>query len=106
MKRNRIVVFNRLTDNELEEVSMFENLVGDHYNKFCFVYDIISEHSIIKNIDDISCKISDGGLKFNIDFHSKINKKIKEFILDRLCNDIRIEYSINERQMILSIKNI
>ena len=106
MKRNRIVIFNRLTDHELEEVSVFENLVGDHYDKFCRIYEIISDKNIIKNIIDISCKIGNDDIKFIIDFQSKISKKIREYFIDSIGTwDSSIDFSIEGKNMILSIKN-
>lgn len=56
MIKNRIVVFNRLTDSELADCSMFEELLENHYHKFVYFYEIISESDIIENIETISCK--------------------------------------------------
>ena len=77
MKKNRIVVFNRLTSHdELDDVSVFEELVGKHYDKFCYLYDVVSTGDFIEHVNDISCKISDGKVRFNIKLNVECTKKV------------------------------
>lgn len=56
MNKNRIVVFNRLTDSELADCSMFEELLENHYHKFVFFYTIMSDSDLLQHVDQISCK--------------------------------------------------
>ena len=56
MNKNRIVVFNRLTESELADCSMFEELLENHYHKFVFFYTIMSDSDLLQHVDQISCK--------------------------------------------------
>ena len=77
MKKNRIVVFNRLTSHdELADVSAFEDLVGNHYDKFCYLYDIVSTSDFLDHVNDIKCKLSEDAIRFVITLNTECNKKI------------------------------
>ena len=78
MKKNKIVVFNRLTSSELADVEVFENLVGDKYFQFSKLYEIISENDFIYYIDDIMCKIDKDTVYFKIILNKKFNKKMQD----------------------------
>ena len=78
MKKNKIVVFNRLTSSELADVEMFENLVGDKYFQFSVLYEIISGNDFIYYIDDITCKIDRDIVIFKIELNKKFNKKMQD----------------------------
>ena len=76
MEKNRIVVFNRITDNHLQNVEFFEDLLENHYKKFTYGYNIISSGDIIDTIDDIECECEDKQLTFLIKFEKKVTKDI------------------------------
>lgn len=82
MDRSRINVFNRLTSDteELEDVDVFEDLVGDGYPRFCYLYEIISKNDFIDYIDDISCRVYSDRVEFRIKLNTKITKRIQNLI--------------------------
>lgn len=82
MDKSRIKVFNRLTseDEVLEDVDVFEDLVGDGYPRFCYLYDIISKNNFIDYIDDISCRVYSERVEFRVKLNRKITRKIENLI--------------------------
>ena len=48
MVKDRIVVFNRLTDHTIADCSIFEELLENHYQKFVYFYNIIENNDIIE----------------------------------------------------------
>lgn len=81
MKKNRIVVFNRVTcGDRLDDVSVFEELAGSHFDQFCLLYDIISSNHLIDYIDDIFCKIGKNEITFNALLEANNCKKVKSEI--------------------------
>ena len=82
MKKNRIEIFNRLTSDteELDDVEVFEDLVGDSYPKFCYLYEIISGNGLIDHIDTINCKTYSDRVEFIIYLNRKITKRIEKLI--------------------------
>ena len=82
MDRSRINVFNRLTseDEKLEDVDVFEDLVGDGYPRFCYLYDIISKNDFIDYIDDIKCRVYTDRVEFKIKLNIKMTRKIEKII--------------------------
>lgn len=82
MDRSRINVFNRLTseNEQLENVDVFEDLVGNGYPRFCYLYDIISRNDLIDYIDDISCRVYTERVEFRIKLNTKITRKIEKLI--------------------------
>ena len=87
MKKNRIAVFNRVTSGgELDDASVFESLVGDHYEHFCYLYNIIAENGFIDFIDDIKCKIQKDRIQFkirlNISFDDALEKQLNQNVMD------------------------
>ena len=111
MKKNRIVVFNRLTSHdELADVSTFEDLVGNHYDKFCYLYEIVSEGDFIDNVKDIKCKISDNRIRFVITLTKECTKKIihelDESIRDNSLGDLYIKLKKeNRHEIVLSVSD-
>lgn len=70
-----ISIFNRLTDNELADYHLFENILDNHYGKFKYFYYIIRELDITK-VNRITCKIvSDSELLFSIKSNKRTVKK-------------------------------
>ena len=80
MEKNRIVVFNRITDNRLQDVEFFEDLLENHYRKFTFGYNNISSADVLDSIDDIECECGDKILTFLIKFEKKVTKEELEKI--------------------------
>ena len=82
MDRSRIKVFNRLTSEteELEDVDVFEDLVGGGYPRFCYLYEIISRNDFIDYIDDITCRVYSDRVEFRIKLNTKITKKVQNLI--------------------------
>ena len=85
MKKNRIYVFNRLTStDELKDVSEFEDLVGKHYQKFKYLYAIISNDEVIKYIDDIRCKLHDSRIDFKIELNEPFDDYMESILQDAI----------------------
>ena len=93
MKKNRIVVFNHLTESELDDVSLFEGLVGNHYDKFRILYNIISTNNIIDSVNDVTCKLGKSTTEFTLIFGKNPNSSITNSITE-MANEI-IEYDCN-----------
>ena len=111
MKKSMIVVFNRITGRELDDVSLFAGLVGEHYDKFCVLYSIISQDDFIDYIDDITCKMYDEEIDFNVElntkFVKKLQKKLDENILNTAGNSYKIKCEEKDAQnLILSIRSL
>jgi hypothetical protein len=97
MKRNRIVVFNRVTATDtLEDVSIFEDLVGIHYDKFCQLYSFIEANDFIDYIDDINCKLEENSVKFYIRFNKVITKKDCMLLMDQITDDMELTNTDNK----------
>ena len=58
-------MFNQLTSSKLADCSLFNNILDQHYEKFQYLYDILSnvDQSLI---DDISCHESESYIKVYI----------------------------------------
>ena len=80
MQKNRIVVFNRIIDNKIEDCSFFERFLENHYNKFTYGYNIITLNDLIDDIKDVECEIIDSNILFNIVSRKKITKKFIKLI--------------------------
>ena len=52
-------------------------MVGKHYQKFKYLYEIISNDKIIKNIDDITCKLHGNRIDFILDLNRTITPKFE-----------------------------
>ena len=107
MKKNRIVVFNRVTcGDKLDVVSVFENLAGSHFDQFCLLYDIISSNHLIDYIDDIFCKIGKNEITFNAILNTFDGKKIKHEMKSITKNEKYNEVILSlkdETQIIISV---
>ena len=86
MKKNKIVVLNRLTNKELADIDVFENLVGDKYSQFSILYEIISGNNFIYYIDDITCKIDKKEVSFKIKLNKKFGKKLQDIYDENVKN--------------------
>lgn len=80
MVKDRIVVFNRLTDSRLADCSLFEDLLENHYQHFIQAYDIISLNNLIDKVDDITCKTKKDQLELIISFKKKIDDDVEDII--------------------------
>ena len=114
MKKDRIVVFNRLTSKDsLGDVEAFETLVGSHYQKFRCLYDVISQCTFFRHIEDIQCKLGKGtDVVFKIKLNKEFNSSMESAILSAIeeCEYIHgddalnIKLKSNGDQISLSIK--
>lgn len=66
MVRDRIVVFNRVTDPTLENCCKFEDLLENHYKKFTHGYEIIATNNFIEKVDTIVLKTFKNKIEFTI----------------------------------------
>jgi hypothetical protein len=80
VQKNRIVVFNRITDNRLQDVEFFEDLLENHYQKFTYGYNMIAENDILDQVDDIECECGKHKLTFLVKFTKKVTKTVLEQI--------------------------
>ena len=94
MKRNRITIFNRLTSqSSLADVSAFEEMVGLHYEKFCYLYAVISRNNFIDCINDVNCKLGKNKVAFTI----VLNQNRTRLIEKQLESNIEaIEYEMDD----------
>lgn len=65
-------MFNQLTSSKLADCSLFNNILDQHYEKFQYLYDILSnvDQSLIENI---SCHESESYIKVYITPHENNN---------------------------------
>ena len=75
-----VEVFNQLTHNELAGFSLFESLLGDHYEKFRYYYQSTKNipKSTTKSVKGISCFCSDDGIVVETAF--KTDKGCNEYL--------------------------
>ncbi|MBF1107113.1 MAG: hypothetical protein HXL57_01230 [Solobacterium sp.] len=80
MVKDRIVVFNRLTDHTIADCSIFEELLENHYQKFVYFYNIIENNDIIEYVDDVYCIPTRHRLDVYITLNSDVDMDIRQEI--------------------------
>lgn len=77
MEKTMIEVFSRLTQSELDDYSLFENVLGNHFEKFRYFYWSTAgiENKITRLITSISCFCSDTTLTVQIEFKTERSRK-------------------------------
>lgn len=83
MKSTMVEVFNQLTHNELADYSLFEDVLGNHFEKFRYFYYMTCDipKNISKAINSISCFSSEAGILITIEFSSDTKcDEYKEFL--------------------------
>jgi hypothetical protein len=86
MKNNMIDVFNRLTDDQLADCQLFENIISTHYEKFKYFY-LIIEDICLNTVQKIHCYEKDTKLDIFIEFKNKKDSgDFQNIITDYLSN--------------------
>lgn len=83
--KDMITLFNQLTSRKLADYNLFAQIVDNHYEKFKYLYYMISKLDFGK-IDTIICDMSDSVI--HVDITAKDNKYINTII-----------YTINNRKL-------
>jgi hypothetical protein len=91
-KKSMVEVFNQLTHHELADYSLFEELLGNHFEKFRYFYHGTSEISdtLAENVKGISCFCSSNGILVVVEFSTaknceKYRDAINEYMDDNYC---------------------
>jgi hypothetical protein len=78
--RTMVEVFNQLTHNELADFTLFEELLGSHYEKFRFYYYNTDDipNSVTKHVKGVSCYCSENAIVIVTEF--KTSKNCTEYL--------------------------
>lgn len=113
MNKDRIIVFNRLTDGDSpEDASVFESLIGIHYDIFCYLYDIIVNEDFIQYVDDIKCILTEDRIRFKVKLNTNYDKEVEELLqrsIDHTTGINPLEMSCeskSKRGLILSVAGL
>lgn len=108
MHNNIIDVFNQLTDSQLADCRLFQNIILSHYEKFKYFYSII-ENISLNTINSIRCLEEPCLLNIFITFKNKkeLNKfiqlfrtsKNKYFLINTTVNVLNLNISIENNQI-------
>lgn len=79
-----ITLFNQLTSSKLADFNVFAEIVDNHYEKFKYLYYMISKLNL-KKINTVLCDLNESSI--NVEITAKENKYINTII-----------YTINERK--------
>lgn len=99
-----IDVFNRLTDQQLADCELFENMIETHYEKFKYFYYII-EDVCLNTVQKIHCQENVTELKIFIEFKNK--KDITSFknVINNYMSNFTTPYDIIFNMKIQEVKN-
>lgn len=108
MKKNRIVVFNRLVDNKLQDLEFFETLLQDHYRKFTYGYCILANNDVIEKVQDIECECKKHELDFLVKFEENITKDLLKIIEEDSaiafgCEKFDVELEAKKKNLVMKI---
>ena len=110
MKKDRIVIFNHVINNQIEPCTFFEDIMDNHYRKFVYGYNIIAFDDIIEDITDIECECKANSLLFIVTMTNKSSaRKAIELFLEVSKNvygsgSYMIEISSDEKIIEMTIK--
>lgn len=112
MKTTTMVkIFNQLTHTELADFSpiLYEELLGNHYEKYRCFYDMVDEIpvEVTKSVKGFSCYCNDKSIEVIIEFSSKSKRDKYNDKLEPIISEyFNIEISVNNAKKInISIEN-
>ena len=97
-----IDVFNRLTDQQLADCRLFENLIILHYEKFKFFYSII-EDICLSTVQKIYCQEDETKLSIFINFKTKKDTKSFKKLFENYTDCVEFNILIQEEKNNLNI---
>lgn len=99
-----IDVFNRLTDQQLADCQLFEDMILIHYEKFKYFYYIIEDMDL-KTVQEIHCQEKDNELIMFINFKNKKDSTSFKNNIVKYISNFTTPYDTIFNMIINEVKN-